>query len=315
MMKLYAELNLNETEASHLRDLVAPDDLWLAQAGRITEADHAAFQAAEVAFGNVAPAWVADAPGLRWLQLAAVGIDAYRGLDWDVLGSRLVCANLRGVFSEPVAETCLAGILALYRGLDRLIPWQADHNWQKLALRPTLRLLHGSRVVLVGAGTIAQRLYDMLAPFGCAITVFGQRSGHIHTLAELDAALADADIVCASLPETHKTAGLFDAARLARLKPGAVFANVGRGSVLDEAALVEALRSGALGGAVLDVTQQEPLPPDHPLWTAPNTILTQHTGGGSADENSRIIHFFTANLARYRGGEALLNAVDWRKGY
>ena len=314
-MKLYAELNLNAAEASHLRHLVAPDDLWLAQAGQTTDANQAAFQAAEVAFGNVAPARVAHAPGLRWLQLAAVGIDAYRNLNWDNLGQRLICTNLRGVFSEPVAETCLAGILALYRGLDRLIPWQAERNWQKLALRPTLRLLHGRRVVLVGAGTIAQRLHAMLAPVGCAITVFGQQSGHIHTLAELDAALAEADIVCASLPETDKTRGLFDGARLARLKPGAVFANVGRGSVVDEAALVEALRSGALGGAVLDVTQQEPLPPDHPLWTTPNTILTQHTGGGSSDENSRIIDFFAANLARYRNGEPLHNVVDWRKGY
>ncbi len=314
-MKLYAELNLNDAEAGHLRHLAAPDHLWLAHSGRTTEADHAAFQAAEVAFGNVAPAWIANAPALRWLQLAAVGIDAYRGLDWDTLGDRLVCTNLRGVFSEPVAETCLAGILALYRGLDRLIPCQADRTWQKLALRPTLRLLHGSRVVLIGAGTIAQRLHALLAPFGCSITVFGQRSGHIHTLADLDAALADADIVCASLPETDKTRGLFDAARLGRLKPGAVFANVGRGSVVDEAALVEALRSGALSGAVLDVTQQEPLPPDHPLWTTPNTILTQHTGGGSADENTRITDFFAANLARYRRGEALLNVVDWRRGY
>ena len=109
--------------------------------------------------------------------------------------------------------------------------------------------------------------------------------------------------------------GVFDAARLSRFKPTALFVNVGRGSVVAEDALAERLHAGRLAGAVIDVTVREPLPQDHPFWTCPNLILTQHSGGGTEDEIDRVIDVFAGNLARYREGKPLAGVVDFEKGY
>lgn len=309
-MQIYVELNLKESDKQLIRGL-ADATFWFARPSQTTEADHAAFRASEVVFGNCTPAWLNDAPELRWIQFASVGVDTYQSLDWATLGQRVRSTNLNGVFAEPVAESCLAGILTLYRGIDRLLPLQASGDWQKLAVRPQLRLLHGARVLILGAGSIAQRLRALLEPFGCRVMLFGRTSGDIHTIEELDREVAEADIVAGLLPDNPQSRNLFDAARLGRMKPGALFVNAGRGSLVDEAALVEALVSGRLGGAVLDVTVQEPLPSDHPLWRAPNIILTQHTGGGSTDEYRRVIDVFVDNIARYQQGLPLVNVVHW----
>ena len=121
--------------------------------------------------------------------------------------------------------------------------------------------------------------------------------------------------MCAALPDTEATRGLLNAARIQRFKPSALFVNVGRGSLVEEAALIVALREDRLRGAVLDVTRREPLPPDDPLWSSPRTILTQHTSGASDREISDTIDFFGQNLARYREGKPLMNVVDWSRGY
>lgn len=312
MTQIYVELNLNESERQIIREL-SDAAVWFARPEQITPADFVAFQDSEIAFGNCKADWLLNTSKLKWLQLASVGVDAYRGLDWATLGQQFRCSNVSGLFAQPAAETCLAGILALYRGIDLLVPLQAASDWQKLTVRPQLRILHGARVLILGAGSIAQRLRALLEPFGCQITLFGRTSGDIHTLDEVDQALPEADIVVGLLPNTPQTTHLFQAERFARMKQGAIFVNAGRGSLVDEPALLDALKSGWLGGAVLDVTAQEPLPADDPLWSAPRTILTQHSGGGSSDEALRVIKVFAENLARYQQGQALLNIVDWQK--
>jgi phosphoglycerate dehydrogenase-like enzyme len=170
-------------------------------------------------------------------------------------------------------------------------------------------------VLLLGGGSVCTRVRELLAQFRCTFAVFARTSGDIHTAGELDAALPKADIVCAALPDTEATRGLLDAARIQRFKRGALFVNVGRGSLVDEAALIAALREDRLRGAVVDVTQREPLPPADPLWGSPRTILTQHTSGASDREIPDTIAFFGQNLARYRAGEPLMNVIDWSKGY
>jgi glyoxylate/hydroxypyruvate reductase A len=312
MHQIYVELNLNESERERIRDM-SDGSVWFARPEHITAADFAAFQNAEIVFGNCKADWLLQTTKLKWLQLASVGVDAYRGFDWEKLGQQFVCSNVSGLFAEPAAETSLAGILALYRGIDLLVPLQAKRDWQKLTVRPQLRILHRARVLILGAGSIAQRLRALLEPFGCQITLFGRTSGDIHSLAEVDQLLPEADIVVGLLPNTPQTTHLFQAERFARMKQGAIFVNAGRGSLVDEAALLDALNSGWLGGAVLDVTAQEPLPAESPLWSAPRTILTQHSGGGSSDEALRVISVFADNLARYQKGQTLLNIVDWQK--
>ena len=156
-----------------------------------------------------------------------------------------------------------------------------------------------------------------LAPFECEIISYAPNASDakIHTPDELDQALPRCDVVVASMPETPSTIGLFSAARFGRFKRGAIFVNIGRGSCADEAVLVAGLQNGHLGGAVLDVTIKEPLPTDHPLWSAPNCILTQHSGGGSWDEHDRKPPRFLENLRRYESGEPLLGVVNWARGY
>ncbi len=127
--------------------------------------------------------------------------------------------------------------------------------------------------------------------------------------------MAKADVVISSVPEAKGTIGVFDRARLALFKSSALFINVGRGSVVDEEALADALHNHEIGGAMVDVTMKEPIPETHPLWNAPNTILTQHSGGGTSDEIDRKIEVFSANLAHYRSGEPLEGIVDFERGF
>jgi phosphoglycerate dehydrogenase-like enzyme len=264
-----------------------------------------------VVFGNPEPAAVAGNAALRWLQLESVGFGEYVGLDLRRRAGDVEVTNLAGLFSGPVAESALAGILALYRGVDRLVRLQDRGIWEGDAVRPMLRSLSGARVVLFGYGSINRRLGELLEPFGCIVMAIS-RGWTDESLAE---ALSAADIVAATVPHTPRTDGVFDAARLAQIPRGAVFCNFGRGSVVDEAALDAALRAGRLGGAVIDVTLEEPLPPGHPFWTCPNLVLTQHSGGGTADEIDRKIDVFLANLALFRAGLPLQGRVDLARGY
>lgn len=264
-----------------------------------------------IVLGNPEPRVVAANSSLRWLQLESIGFGEYAGLGWERDGGAVMVTNLAGFFADPVAESALAGILAIYRGLNGLIRLQVERLWVGDPVRGGLKVLRGARVVLVGFGGINRRLAELLAPFGCAITPIARGDG----VEALDRALATADIVVCSVPATPATRGLFDAARLGRLPHGAVFCNFGRGSLLDEDALATTLETGSLAGAVIDVTQEEPLPPGHRFWTCPNIILTQHSGGGTENELDAKIDLFLANLKRFRAGLPLHGVVDFARGY
>ncbi len=277
----------------------------------LDEGARLAIRDCEVAFGNPPAGWLAQAPMLRWVQLESVGFGEYASLDWNTLGRTLRISNLKGFFAEPVAESIIAGILAHYRGMDRLARLRADGEWKGDALRPKLRTLSGASVVLFGYGDINRRVEELLSPFDCSVTHF--RSDWV--LPALEQALGTADVVVCVAPHTSATHGLFDRDLLAKLKRGALFVNFGRGSLIDEMALADALDMGTLGGAVIDVTEDEPLPASHRFWRCRNMLLTQHTGGGTGDEIDRKIDVFLANLERYRRGEAPLGLVDFQKGY
>jgi phosphoglycerate dehydrogenase-like enzyme len=266
---------------------------------------------AQIMFGNPETDVVVANRALRWLQLGSVGFGEYLGLDWSRADGAAQVTNLAGFFSHPVAETALAGILALRRGIDRLTLLRTRGEWLGDPVRQMLGLVTGSRVVLFGRGAINGRLAEMLSPFHCDITTFGRD----FAADALDAALTCADIVVATVPHSPATVGLFDAARIGRMRPGAVFCNLGRGSLVDEVALAAALTSGRLAGAVIDVTTDEPLPDGHAFWTTPNTILTQHSGGGTADEVDRMIDWFLDNLARFRECRPLRGSIDFARGY
>lgn len=277
----------------------------------------AAVATAHVIFGNVPAAWLSAAAGLRWVQLESAGVDAYLGLNATPRAASVVLTNLAGFYDRAVAEAALAGILAFYRQLPRLLVAQPAARWIKSEVEPAIRALAGQRVLLLGAGGIARRLARVLAAFDAEVQFFSRtaRTGALATPAELDTALATTDLLINTLPHTPATIGFLDHARLARLKRDAVVVNVGRGSTLDEVALVSLLDAGHLGGAVLDVTAIEPLPVGSPLWRHPRVLLTQHTGGRFPGETDRKIDVFLANVTRFERGEPLHSGVDVTRGY
>ncbi|MBB4080987.1 phosphoglycerate dehydrogenase-like enzyme [Lewinella aquimaris] len=312
---LYIKLHLSPDEIDYLRSATKGEPLHLEQ--DLPEPERqAAFRTADIVLGNPPVDWLATNKKLQWVQLSSAGFQAYTVLhDRDLSFSLTNCA---GIFGTPVAETAVAGIMALLRGIPTFVDDKRGKHWRGAAIRPHLGKLTGSTVIILGHGDIGGTICQLLGGFGCEVATMGHREGtgaDFYTREELDARLPAADIVIAALPETKETVQFFDADRLSLLSKECILVNVGRGSLIDETSLLKLLRAGRIGGAVLDVTGSEPLPPDDPLWDAPRTILTQHSAGGASDENRRIIDRFVGNLKRYRKGEPLEYLVDLKRGY
>ena len=276
---------------------------------------------ADIAFGQPDPETVLTSARLRWVHLTSAGYTRY---DRDDLRAALqkrgaVLTNSSHVYDEPCAQHALALMLGLARQLPQCRDDQrTDHAWHTGQRRADSFLLGpGQTVLLLGYGAIARRIVQLLAPFGLnvvAVRRTPQGDENIPILADGDEAavndaLAQADHVVNLLPESPGTRGYVSAARLACLKPGARFYNIGRGATVDQDALLAALESGQLASACLDVTDPEPLPPDHPLWTAPNCFLTPHSAGGHANEDERLVRHFLSNLAAFERGDPLADRI------
>ncbi|MSU25304.1 MAG: D-2-hydroxyacid dehydrogenase [Opitutus sp.] len=276
-----------------------------------------ALAAADVAFGQPDAAQCLATPRLRWVEVTTAGYTRFDTPEFRE-GFRARGAsfsNVSQVFADPCAQHVLAMMLAFGRQLlpsyrDQL----TDRPWHYEQRRYDSRLLTGQTVLLLGFGAIGRRLAELLAPFGMTVIAVrrqtrSERGVRIIPEESVSSALASADHVVNILPENASTRNYVNARRLAGVKPGARFYNVGRGTTVDERALLEALQSGRLGAAYLDVLEREPLPPDHPLWTAPNCYLTPHTGGGHHDQDERIVAHFLANLAAFTRGEPMVDRV------
>ncbi len=272
---------------------------------------------AEIVFGNVPAVWLGDAVKLRWVQLDSAGVDAYLKINDRARATPVLLTNLCGFFDHAVAEAVLAGVLAFYRQLPRLNRAQPAARWIKTEVEPDIRALDGQSIVILGAGGIARRLERILGAFDARVRLFSRtaRPGGFSTPGELNAALGTTDLLINTLPHTTETIGFLSEDRLKRLKQGAVVVNAGRGSALDENALVELIDCGHLSGAVLDVTATEPLPDESPLWRHPKVLLTQHTGGRFPGETARKVDVFLANFGRFERGEPLQCSVDPARGY
>jgi phosphoglycerate dehydrogenase-like enzyme len=272
---------------------------------------------ADIIFGNLPPAWLSSADRLQWVQLDSAGVDSYLPVVRALRGGKVQFTNLRDFYGRAVAEVVLAGILAFYRRLPSLLTAQPQRQWIKSQVEPAIGQLHGARVIILGAGSIGLRIGALLTAFECDVIYYARSSpqARLRTLDELDLALGTRDLVINTLPHTPQTQGLMNRERLGLLPPRAVFVNAGRGSILDETALVELLRNNRLAGAVLDVTQVEPLPPESPLWNLFQVILTQHTGGRFPGETEAKIAVFADNFQRFLQHQPLQNLVDESRGY
>lgn len=272
----------------------------------------------DVLFGQPEAEQAAALPRVRWVHLSSAGYTPFdRPQIREAFAARgAALTSSSAVFDEPCAQHALAFLLAHARALPMAMGHQlGDHAWPTAATRAASSLLGpDQQILLVGFGAIATRLGELLTPFGARVLgVRRQPRGNepvpTIALADLDRHLPEADIVVNLLPANADSKGYFDARRFDLMKPGAVFVNIGRGTTVAQDALAGALTSGRLGAAYLDVTDPEPLPPAHPLWSAPRCTITPHSAGGHRDEHERLVRHFLANLRRYEGGEALVNRV------
>ena len=264
--------------------------------------------AAEILFGfpREDPAQLAlavrRAPKLRFVQATYAGAGqqlAAAGLTRAEL-DRVAFASSSGVHATPLAEWALFGILAFTKGLPRLLADKHARRWDHYPVDE----LPGATLLVGRPGRDRQRgRRDSAEAFGMRVSAVTRSQG------DLDALLPQADAIVVSLPLTDETRGLLGRDRFARMRDGAIFVNVGRGGVVDEAALVDALRSGKLRGAALDVFAEEPLPPESPLWELDNVILSPHTAALSVNENARIVELFAENLRRYLAGDELVSRI------
>lgn len=263
---------------------------------------------------------LAAAPRLRWLHQRGAGIDRIVGP--ALRASDVVVTNGSGNHAPNIAEHLLALMLAFARQLPGLIRAQQASRWETPAAGRLFEL-SGQTLAVIGVGAIGSALARRAAGLGLKVIGVRRSDGRevpagverMFGIDRLDDALALADHVAIALPLTAETRGLFSTPRLARMKPGAYLYNVGRGAIIDHAALLAALRSGHLAGAGLDVTEPEPLPPESPLWQEPGVIITAHSSGLTPRSYERYERLLLDNLGRWVRGEALLNVVDKRLGY
>ena len=278
------------------------------------------------------------APRLSWVHSATSGVE--RALTPSALERGVVVTNARGVFSRPIAEYVVMMILAVSRRLPQLLELQRERTWQPLEGTE----LRDVTVGIVGLGSIGRAVGALATAFGCRVVAVRRRGdagegtaaasgtsdvdadatdrplgevmldrvGGPETLPEL---LAESDFVVLAAPLTPETEEMINAETLALVKPGAWLINVARGRLIDERALIRALRDGQLGGAVLDTFRDEPLPPMSSFYDLPNVIVTPHTAWSSGRVLDRSVELFCDNLRRFAAGEPLLNVVDPTAGY
>ena len=299
-----------------------PETKILYRTGKnLTQAD---IQEADVIFGNVPADMLADAPNLKWLHLASAGTDGYT----PVLDRGIALSNGTGAYNDTIAEHMLAVTGALCLGLPRYARQQQAHHWARAGWS---KYIMDSTIAILGCGSIGTAYARRVHGLG-AYTIGVRRSpcaalpegvDEMVTMAQLDSVLPRADIVAMVMPNTPETRGIMDARRIGLMKDGALLINVGRGNALDPDALYDALVSGKLDAAAIDVAYTEPLPAEDRLWDAPNLLITPHIAGGwNGDQGTsspamakRIGRVFFDNLDCFLTGRPLKNAVDPATGY
>jgi phosphoglycerate dehydrogenase-like enzyme len=272
---------------------------------------------ADIAFGQPDAGQCLGIPRLRWVEVTTAGYTRYDTPEFrEAFRARgAAFSNVSEVFADPCAQHVLAMMLALGR---RLLPSYQDQlttrAWEYTERRYHSRLLTGQTVLMLGFGAIGRRLAELLTPFGMKLIAVrrqtrSERGVRIIPEESVSTALAEADHVVNILPDNASTRNYVNARRLACMKPGARFYNVGRGTTVDEKALLDALRSGRIGEAYLDVFETEPLPRDHPFWELPNCFITPHTAGGRHDQDTAIVKHFLKNLAAFERGEPMVDRI------
>ncbi|MFC9059734.1 D-2-hydroxyacid dehydrogenase [Streptomyces sp. NPDC057074] len=258
----------------------------------------------------VREAWPGDGPRPRWVHTASAGVDHL--MCPELADSETVVTNARGVFDQPIAEYVAALVLAMAKDLPTTLRLQGERTWRH---RESMRVA-GTRACVVGSGPIGRAIAQTLKALGITTALVGRtaRTG-VHGPDELDRLLARADWVVAAAPLTDDTRGMFDARRFGVMQPSARFVNVGRGQLVVEDDLAEALTRRWIAGAALDVLSREPLAPESPLWRVPDLIISPHMSGDTIGWRDELGAQFVDLFESWAAGRPLANVVDKKRGY
>ena len=329
-MRLLLQARLRPESVAGLRALSPTLDVVDVSAERDFDFDALTDPQIEIIVGRRAPTDLTRVPGLRWLQVGSAGVDHLASdPPW---ANGIVVTNARGVFAVQIGEYVSAAVLRINQPIARWAADQAAHHWP-VDDEPVPRVVRGQHAVLVGYGSIGREVARQLSALGLRITAVKPRpevrqdaSYRVPGTGDPDGTIPErivgpdallevaggADYLVLTLPLTAASHGMVGRELLAALPAAAWLINVSRGPLVDEAALLDALRGGRLAGAVLDVVAEEPMPPDHPLWDAPNVTITPHVSGATNRFRDELV---LENVRRYLSGEPLLNPVDPERGY
>lgn len=275
---------------------------------------------AMVTWGLTPGEWAA-ARQLVWFQSIGAGVE--QAILPGMREKGLLLTNTSGMHATNISEHVLGMMLYFARNFSELVRHQISGEWRGDESRLHVFELSGQTLHVAGYGEIGRELAAKAKALGMRVTAVRRQpaqtdqgaADHVAGFDQLDVLIGEADHVAICMPQTAETAGMFDARRLSKMKPGAYLYNIGRGAIVDTDALVEALRDGHLAGAGLDVTEPEPLPSNSPLWSMSNVLITAHTAGASPHFWTRLLAIVDENIRRYLAGEQLINVVDYSTGY
>ena len=314
-MKILVTLPLDERQKNRLEMNFKHQEFVYCLAEDVTKE---VIRDAEVILGNLDPAFLQYAEELKWLQLNNAGTEGFCD---GALSKGVMLTNATGAYGLAISEHMIGVLFELQKKLNLYEKNQREHLWKK---EGHVQVIEGSRVLVIGLGDIGTAFARKMKALGCRTTGIKRREGRkpegvddLYTLERLDRELPKADIVALSLPGNEDTRHILNEERIALLKKNAVVINVGRGITVDTEALTRALQEGRIAGACLDVTDPEPLPPEHPLWEMENVILTPHVSGGYSlpETLERILTICIENLECYVVKRPLRNLIDFRTGY
>ena len=309
-MNIYIACELNNLEKKIIKNNLKKYNLYFSNLRFKKIADNN-FLKCEIVFGNIPPDWVKQSSKIRWLQLESTGFAEYSEVKENFLNKDVIITNLKSFFAHQVAQTVMAGIFSFYRGLDIFTLLKKEKKWIGDPIRAKLEILNDKDILFFGKGSINQEIAKYIKLFNCKYSFIDSNSNKSFFTKKLK----KAEIVICALPGTTKTKMLFNEKMINCLSKKTILVNVGRGNLINEKHLIKKLKNNDIKGAILDVTAEEPLRKNNPLWSCPNLILTQHTGGGYKDEITDKVNFFLNNFQRYKKKSKVLNKINPMKGY
>ena len=309
-MNIYIACELNNLEKKIIKKNLKRHNIYFSNL-RFKKIADKNFLKCEIAFGNIPSDWIKQSSKIKWIQLESTGFAEYSNVKKNFLNKEVIISNLKSFFAHQVAQTVMAGIFSFYRGFDSFTLLKKEKKWIGDPFRAKLEILNNKNVLFFGKGSINREIAKYIKIFNCKYSFIDSNSKKSFFIKKLK----KAEIVICALPGTSKTKMLFNKELINSLSKQTILINVGRGNLINEKYLIKKLKNNSIKGAVLDVTAEEPLRKNNLLWSCPNLILTQHTGGGYKNEMMDKINFFLDNFQNYLKNSKVLNKINPKKGY